>query len=46
MSDREVRKIVGKLGKLGALDRVRERVRQLERELNRSARILKRRARC
>jgi hypothetical protein len=33
MSDSEVRKIIDKLGKLRALSRARERVRQLEREL-------------
>jgi len=34
MVDREVEKIVDKLHKLRALRRARERVRQLERELN------------
>lgn len=34
MVDREVEKIVGKLQKLRALRHARERVRQLERELN------------
>lgn len=33
MSDSEVRKIIDKLGKLRALSRARERVRQLEHEL-------------
>jgi hypothetical protein len=33
MSESEVRKVIDKLGKLRALSRARERVRQLEREL-------------
>ena len=33
MNDSEVQKIIDKLGKLRALSRARERVRQLEREL-------------
>ena len=46
MSDSGARKIIDKLGKLAALSRARDRARQVERELNRSLRILKRRARC
>lgn len=43
MSDSGARRIIDKLGKLRALSRARAR--QLERELNRSLGILRRRAR-